>query len=57
MMRDGPKAPTAIHGPSGFKYHPLEKENTIAVWKISSHPMTCVTTIMNGRWKLSSNSA
>jgi hypothetical protein len=25
-----PKAPAAIHGPSGFKYHPIEKSNMIA---------------------------
>jgi hypothetical protein len=28
--RDGPKAPTAIHGPLGFTFHPLEKANAIA---------------------------
>jgi hypothetical protein len=28
--RDGPRAPTAIHGPLGIKFHPLEKANTIA---------------------------
>jgi hypothetical protein len=27
---DGPKAPTAIHGSSGLKFHPLEKANAIA---------------------------
>jgi hypothetical protein len=30
MKRDGPKAPTAIHGLLGLKYHPLEKANAIA---------------------------
>jgi hypothetical protein len=30
MKRDGPKAPTAIHGPLGIKYHPNEKANVIA---------------------------
>jgi hypothetical protein len=28
--RDGPRAPAAIHGPLGIKFHPLEKANTIA---------------------------
>jgi hypothetical protein len=28
--RDGPKEPTAIHGPSGITFHPLEEANTIA---------------------------
>jgi hypothetical protein len=27
MKRDGPKEPTAIHGHSGLKYHPLKKAN------------------------------
>jgi hypothetical protein len=30
MKRDGPKAPTAIHGPLGITYHPNEKANVIA---------------------------
>jgi hypothetical protein len=30
MKRDGPRAPTAIHGSSGLKFHPLEKANAIA---------------------------
>jgi hypothetical protein len=30
LKRDGPKAPTAIHGSSGLKFHPLEKANAIA---------------------------
>jgi hypothetical protein len=30
MKRDGPKAPTAIHGLLGLKYHPLEKASAIA---------------------------
>jgi hypothetical protein len=29
MNGDGAKVPTAIHGPSGPKYHPLEKANTL----------------------------
>jgi hypothetical protein len=28
--RDGPRAPTAIHGPLGLNYHPEDKANTIA---------------------------
>jgi hypothetical protein len=31
LMKDGPKAPTANHGPSGLKYRPLEKANMTAV--------------------------
>jgi hypothetical protein len=30
LKRDGPQAPTAIHGSSGLKSHPLEKANAIA---------------------------
>jgi hypothetical protein len=30
MKRGGPKAPTAIHGLLGLKYHQLEKANAIA---------------------------
>jgi hypothetical protein len=30
LKRDGPKAPTAIHGSSGLKFHPLDKVNAIA---------------------------
>jgi hypothetical protein len=30
MKRDGPKKPTAIHGPFGLIFHPLEKANAIA---------------------------
>jgi hypothetical protein len=28
--RDGPRAPTAIHGLLGLKYHPVDKANAIA---------------------------
>jgi hypothetical protein len=28
--RNGPRAPTAIHGSLGTKFHPLQKDNTIA---------------------------
>jgi hypothetical protein len=52
MKMEGPKAPNAIHGPSDLKHHPLEKPNSIAVWKVSSHPMTCAVTTMNGGWRL-----
>jgi hypothetical protein len=30
MKRDGPKVPTAIHGPFGLTFHPLEESNAIA---------------------------
>jgi hypothetical protein len=30
MKMNGPKAPTAIRGPLGFTFHPLEKANAIA---------------------------
>jgi hypothetical protein len=30
MKRDGPRAPTAIHGLLGLKFHPLEKANATA---------------------------
>jgi hypothetical protein len=30
LKRDRPRAPTAIHGPSGLKFHPSEKANAIA---------------------------
>jgi hypothetical protein len=42
--RDEPKAPTAIHGPSGLNYYLREKANTTAdCLVITSYPMTCVT--------------
>jgi hypothetical protein len=28
VKRDGPRAPTAIHGSSGLKFHPSERANT-----------------------------
>jgi hypothetical protein len=34
MKRDGPKAPTAVHGPSGITYHPNKKANVIADYYI-----------------------
>jgi hypothetical protein len=30
LMMAGPRVPTAIHGPSGLKFHPSEKANAIA---------------------------
>jgi hypothetical protein len=30
LKRNGPRAPTAIHGPSGLIFHPSEKANAIA---------------------------
>jgi hypothetical protein len=30
MKRDGPRAPSSLHGPSGPKFHPSEKANTIS---------------------------
>jgi hypothetical protein len=30
LKRDGPRAPTAIHGASGLKFHPSGKANAIA---------------------------
>jgi hypothetical protein len=53
--RDGPRAPTTIHGPLGLKFHPQDKANVIAdCLENQPHPMTCVTKTMNGGWKLES---
>jgi hypothetical protein len=30
LKRDGLRSPTAIHGPSGLKFHPSEKANAFA---------------------------
>jgi hypothetical protein len=30
LKGDGPRAPTAIYGPSGLKFHPSEKARAIA---------------------------
>jgi hypothetical protein len=43
MKRDWLKSPTTIHGPSGLKFLPLEKANSIAVWKVISHRVTYVS--------------
>jgi hypothetical protein len=29
LKRDGPRAPTAIHGPSGLKFRPSKKANAL----------------------------
>jgi hypothetical protein len=53
LKTDGPTAPTAIHGPSGLKFHQSEKANALLiVGKSNSHQMFCVTKIMNGGWRL-----
>jgi hypothetical protein len=49
MKRNGPKALTALRGLLDLKYHPIEKANA---WKMSSHPMSCGTKIMNSGWRL-----
>jgi hypothetical protein len=50
---DGPRAPTAIHGPSGLVFHALTKPvQLLTAWKINSHTVICVTKTMNGGWKL-----
>jgi hypothetical protein len=51
LKRDGSKAPTAIHGPSGLKFLQSVKANAIA-WRFSSHPMNCVTKTMNCGWRI-----
>jgi hypothetical protein len=52
----GPRASTSLNGPLGFKYNPIEKANAIAnCLEISSQPVTCVTTTMNGGWRLEYN--
>jgi hypothetical protein len=33
INRDGPRAPTAIHGLLSLKFHLLDTANAIAVWK------------------------
>jgi hypothetical protein len=52
INRDGPRAPTDIHGTLGLKFHPTDKANAIAVPKTSSHHTTFVTKTMNGGWML-----
>jgi hypothetical protein len=53
INRDGPRAPTAIHGPLGINFHPLEKANAIAVEKqFTPHDLCEETT--NGVWRLES---
>jgi hypothetical protein len=48
LKRDGPRTPTAIHGPSGLKFHPSEKSKKL----LTTNTMTCVTKTMNGGWRL-----
>jgi hypothetical protein len=56
LKRDGPRAPTAIHGSSGLKFHPSEKANELlTVQKFDFHHMICVTKTMNGGCRLQSN--
>jgi hypothetical protein len=56
LKRDGLRTPTAIHGPSGLKFHPPEKANTITDFlENNSHTMTFVTKTMNGEWRLEFN--
>jgi hypothetical protein len=51
--RDGPRAPTVIHGPLGPKFQPADKANAIAdCSESSSYPINCVTKTTNGRWRL-----
>jgi hypothetical protein len=53
LKRDGGRAPTAIHGSSGLKFHSSEKVNSIAdSLEISSHTMICVMKTINGGWTL-----
>jgi hypothetical protein len=37
IKRNGPKASTAIHGPLGFKYQPLEKSTSFGLFRKSVH--------------------
>jgi hypothetical protein len=53
--RDGPRVPTAIHGPSGLKFHPVDKANAIADClenQFTPHDL-CDETMNNG-WRLES---
>jgi hypothetical protein len=53
IKRVGPRAPTAIHGASGLKFHPSKKTTQLlTVWKLSSHHIICVMKTMNGGWRL-----
>jgi hypothetical protein len=56
--RVDPRAPVAIHGLLGLKYHPVDKANaTATAKKTSSHRITCEKKTMNGRWRLKSPSS
>jgi hypothetical protein len=53
LKRDGPRPPTAIHGPLGLKFLPLEKANASAdCVETSSHHMTCVKKTMSCGWRI-----
>jgi hypothetical protein len=55
LRRNGPKAPNAIHGPSGLKFYPEDKANAIAdcLEKQFTHT-SCVTKNKNSEWRLES---
>jgi hypothetical protein len=54
--RDGPRSPTAIHGPLGPKFQRVDKSNVIAdcLEKQSTPLKLCVEKTMNGRLRLES---
>jgi hypothetical protein len=52
LKKDRPRTPTDIHGASRLKFNPSEKANAIAIWKLISHHMICVTKTINGGWRL-----
>jgi hypothetical protein len=55
MKRDGPKAPTAIHGLLGIAYQPNDKANVIAdCLENQFTPHDLVTKTMSDRWNLES---
>jgi hypothetical protein len=53
LKRDGPRAPTAIHGASGLKFHLSDKANAIAdCLEIQFTPHDLCDNNMNGGWRL-----
>jgi hypothetical protein len=55
LKRNGPRAPSAIHGSSGLKFYPSKKANTIAdCLEIQFSPHYLWTKTMNGGWRLQS---
>jgi hypothetical protein len=53
LKRAGPRAPTAIHGATGLKYHPFEKANaTVDSLEIQFTPHDLCDDTMNGGWRL-----